>query len=115
MSPLKCIKSNFNCTHLKQIERNSGNVTDPKDEDNADEDGGNTLISSWSPRLWAETVSFGWLWENTVNVTIENTEEKERKKDHDDKISNKNVVPAVAELLSKTGGAHTGLAAAAVA
>ena len=48
-------------------------------------------------------------------MTIENTEEKERKKDHDDKISNKNVVPAVAELLSKTGGAHTGLAAAAVA
>ena len=49
-------------------------------------------------------VSLARLCKDMVEFAIEDTEKEEREEDHDKKVANKNVVPAISQILSQVCG-----------
>ena len=81
-------------SYLIKIDNSPGNIADSEYQHNNKQDLHNPLLSllpGGGPRDVA-----GRDGDNPVDVIVDNTEDKERDEDHDDKISNEYVVSTVA-------------------
>ena len=95
-------------TYLIKIDNSPGNITDSEDQHNSKQYSNNTLLPLL-PGGGPGDVT-GRDGDGPVDVIVDNTEDKERDEDHDDKVSNEYVVSAVAKALSQLGWADGELA-----
>ena len=83
-------------TYFVKIDDGTRDVAAREDDDNDDEDSGDSLISLLPAGGFNETS--GRHGDEAIDVTVDGTEDDERQENHDDKVSNEDVVSAVAKV-----------------
>ena len=85
-------------SNLEHIDGDSGNVTADEDDDDGDENGSNFVVSSASGLVTSGADSLAGVGKNTVDMTVETTEEDEGQENHDEEVTDEDVIPTVSEL-----------------